>query len=262
MKLKKLWFLPILLMGLMLTGCSNNKEKKAAPILTKSQVIKKSQKAFKSGQVIQSIKLSTDTSSQTVIANTSFGGNNGTIFHINNQTTNKGKTQSSEEWINMNNVFIKGGGKWYRADLDTLSGHTYAELVDAIMNNKIISDPSSTLTKAYKMSRKGQTYTLTAKINDKKIMKDACQPIANTVGQSKNQEEIFKRILQYGKYQNMTVKMIVKDNKLVNCNIFTDLKVGKYMTARFGQSYGNFGSHDFMKVPDNALNAKELPTKK
>ena len=34
------------------------------------------------------------------------------------------------------------------------------------------------------------------------------------------------------------------------------------MTARFGQSYGNFGSHDFMKVPDNALNAKELPTKK
>lgn len=262
MKLKKLWFLPILMLGLILTACSNQKTKKAAPVLTKSQVIKKAQKTFKSGQVIQSVRLGTDTSTQTVIANTTFGGDNSTVFHINNSTTNKGKTQSSEEWVNMNNVFINGGSTWYRSNLDSLSGHNYAELVSSIMNNQVIFNPSSSLTKAYKMTRKGQTYTLNAKVTDKKTMQDASDQIISTIGQTPAQEAVFRRILKYGKLQNMTVKMVVKKQKLYSCNIFINLKLGKYMTARFGQSYGNFGSHDFLKVPTIALNAKELPKQK
>lgn len=90
MKLKKFWFLPILLLGLVLTACSNNQKENTAS-LTKSQVIKKSQKAFKSGQVIQSLRLGDATSAQTVTANTTFGGDDSTVFHINNQTTAKGK---------------------------------------------------------------------------------------------------------------------------------------------------------------------------
>lgn len=162
----------------------------------------------------------------------------------------------------MNNVFINGGKSWYRSTLDKLSGHSYAELMEAVVNNSVIFDPSDSLIKAYKMKQKDQTYTLTANLKDQKTMKEAASQIAGTLGQSSAQEAIFRRLLKYGKYQNMTVKMIVKNQKLYSCNIFINLKVGKSMTARFGQSYGNFGSQDFLKVPSNALNAKQLPTNK
>lgn len=263
MKIRKLWLLPILLLGLVLAGCSNKSNtKKSATALTKTQVVQKAKKSFKSGQVIQSVRLATDTSTQLVTANTIFSGNNGTIFHITNQTTSKGKTQSTEEWVNMNNVFINGSSTWYKAKLDSLSGHSYAELVNAIMDNKLILDPSSKLVKAYKMTRKGQTYTLTANLTDKTLMKNASEPIIATVGQTSAQESVFRRILNYGKLKNMTVKMVVKNNKLSTFTVFVNLKLGKYMTARFGQSYGNFGSQDFLKVPTSVLNAKALPTTK
>lgn len=258
-KFKKVGFLLLATLALGLTGCSKSNTKKADPVLTKSEVIKKAQKPYKSGQVVQSVRLSTDTSSQTVIANTIFGGDNSTVFHINNQTTSQGKTRNSEEWINMNNVFLNGGHTWYRANLDTLSGHTYAELLSAIMDNDVINKPSSTLIKAYKMTRDGKTYTLKATVTDKKTMKNALDPIVATLGQTAEQEKLFRRMQKYGTYQNMTVKLVVKNNKLFNCNIFINMKLGKLNKARFGQSFGNFGSHDFLKVPDTALNAKALP---
>ena len=102
MKLKKtiigLSFAALFLLG----GCSKQ-EKKAVPALTKTQVVQKMKKGFQSGQVIQSVTLGTDTSSQVALANTTFGGKN-TVYHITNQTTNKGKTSSNEEWVNLNNV--------------------------------------------------------------------------------------------------------------------------------------------------------------
>ena len=58
----------------------------------------------------------------------------------------------------------------------------------------------------------------------------------------------------------MTVKEVVKNNKLATFNVFVNMKLGKMMTVRVGQSYGNFGSHDFLKVPTNDTNAKNLPT--
>lgn len=247
---------------LALTACSNQAKPKNDKPLTKSEVISKSQKPFKSGQVIQSVSLSTDTSNQTVIANTTFGGNNGTVFHINNQTTSQGKTSSSEEWINLNNVFINGSSTWYKSDLDKMSGHTYSQLLDNIMNNKIINNPGKVLTKSYKLTRKKDTYTLSADIKDKKAMQKALDPIVTTVGQTDNQQAIFKRLAKYGKYQNMTVKLVVKNKKLFRANIFVNLKIGKLMTAKFGQSFGNFGNNDFLKVPDAALNAKPLPEAK
>jgi hypothetical protein len=58
----------------------------------------------------------------------------------------------------------------------------------------------------------------------------------------------------------MTVKAVVRDNKLAGFNVFVNMKLGKMMTVKVGQSYGNFGSHDFLKVPTSATNAKPLPT--
>lgn len=257
MKFKRI-FIAACLMGALIAGGCSKQQKKSEPVLTKSQVVDQTKKSFKSGEVIQSIRLSTDTSTQIVSANTNFGGDP-TVFHITNQTTSKGKTQSSEEWINMNNVYLNGRSSWYKAKLDKLSGHTYAELLEAITNNTTMTDPSPKLVKAFKMKRNKNTYTLTADIKDQKLMKDAADPIFGTTGQSAAQEKVFRRVQKYGKYQNMTVKAVVKNKKLTSYNLFINMKLGKLMKVRLGQSYGNFGSHDFLKVPDSALNAKPMP---
>lgn len=151
MKLKKtiigLSFAVLFLLG----GCSKQ-EKKATSALTKTQVVQKAKSSFKSGQVIQSVTLGTDTSNQVALANTTFGGKT-TVYHITNQTTSKGKTSSTEEWVNLNNVYINGQDTWYKADLEKLTGHNYADLTDAIMNNHMITNPSDKLVSAYKMKK-------------------------------------------------------------------------------------------------------------
>ena len=258
MKLKKAIIGISLAAVFLLSGCSP-KEKKADPVLNKTQVVQKMKKGFKSGQVIQSIILGTDTSNQAAIANTTFGGDS-TVYHITNQTSSKGKTRSSEEWVNMNNVYINGRDTWYKADLEKLTGHSYADLTDAIMNNHLITNPSAELIKAYKLKRNKNTYTLTAKTSDKALMKKAATPIFDTTPQSTGQAKVFKQIQKLGKYKSMTVKAVVKNNKLATFNVFVNMKLGKMMTVKVGQSYGNFGSHDFLKVPTNATNAKNLPT--
>lgn len=246
---------------LLLGGCSQPKKAKSTPILNKTQVVQKAKKNFKSGQVIQSITLATDTSNQVAIANTTFGGNS-PVYHITNQTTtsNSNKSASTEEWINSDNVYIVGPDAWYKANLQKLTGHSYTELTDAIMNNHFITNPSDKLVKAYKMKRDKRVYTLSAKITDKDLMKKAASPVFNTVAQSINQARTFKQIQKYGKYKDMTVKAVVKNNHLSTFNIFVNMKLGKLMTVRIGQSYGNFGSHDFLRIPDSATNAKPLPT--
>lgn len=258
MKFKKIFIAISLGTALLLGGCSQQK-KAADPVLTKSQVIKKTQKNLKSGQVIQSIRLSTDTATQLVSANTNFGGNP-TVFHISNQTTSKGKTQSTEEWVNGNYVYLNGRSTWYKTNFEKLSGHSYAELLDAITNNQTMLNPSDSLVKAFKLKRNKKTYTLTATIKDKAIMKKAAEPIFSTTAQSVAQEKVFRRIQKYGKYQNMTVKAVVKNKKMTSYNLFINMKLGKLMKVRLGQSYGNFGgNNDFLKVPDSALSAKQLP---
>lgn len=132
-KLKKAFIGISLATLFLLGGCSQQKKNTADPVLTKSQVVQKAKKSFRSGQVIQSVTLGTDTSSQVALASTTFGGES-TVYHITNQTTSKGKTRSSEEWVNLNNVYINGRDTWYKADLEKLTGHSYADLTDAIMN--------------------------------------------------------------------------------------------------------------------------------
>ncbi|WP_236629393.1 MULTISPECIES: hypothetical protein [Lactobacillus] len=258
MKFKKLIIACAAFTALIAGGCSKQQSKKAEPVLTKSQVIKKSQKTFKSGQVIQSLRLSTDTSSQLVVANTIFGGEP-TVFHITNQTTSAGKTRTSENWATASNLYINGSKTWYKTDLEKLTGHSYAELLSVIMNNKVIFNPDQALLNAYKMKRNKQTYTLTAKLKDPKMMSTAAEQIISTVGQSSEQEQVFRRVQKYGKFKDMTVKLVVKKKKLAAANIFVNMTLGKYMKVRLGQSYGNFGSRDFLKVPTNALNAENLP---
>lgn len=80
MKFKKLIVGITVLAALVVTGCSKQ-QKKAQPILTKTQVINKSQKSFKSGQVKQSLTLGTDTSAQVITADTGFGGTPNRLPH-------------------------------------------------------------------------------------------------------------------------------------------------------------------------------------
>lgn len=257
MKLKRAFIYVFLTATFLLTGCSQKAKKPT--VLNKTQVVKIMKKNYRSGQVIQSVALSTDTSTQRVIANTSFGGE-ATVYHINNQTTSQGKTRSSEEWVDANNVYLNGQNTWYKANLEKLSGHSYAQLTDAIMNNQLLTNPSDKLVKAYKLKRNKQTYTLTAKITDSAMMKKAAEPIFTTTPQSSQQAKVFKQMQKLGKYKSMNIKGVVKNKKLVLFNVFINMKLGNTMSVKIGQSYGNFGSHDFLKVPTSATNAKDLPT--
>lgn len=258
-KKKIVWLIPLL--ALSLTACSQ-KQKQAAPKpLTKAQVIKIASKSFKSGQVIQSVKLASDETNQVVTANTVFGGQQAT-FHINNQITSKGKSSRSEEWISSNHVYINGSSSWYKANLERLSGHTYADLVSAVYNNPVLTNPAPKLLNSYKLSHKKSTYTLKATISDKQIADQVVAPIAQTLAQAQNQAQVLKRIRKYSTKQKLQVELVVKDKKLAYANMFVTAKLGKKMNIRWGQSYGNFGSHDFLKVPTNVLAAKDLPTSK
>ena len=57
----------------------------------------------------------------------------------------------------------------------------------------------------------------------------------------------------------MTAKLVVKNKKLYTFQYLVKIKVNKLMRFSAGQSYGNMGSRDFLKIPNNALNAKPLP---
>ncbi|MDF7638190.1 hypothetical protein PT285_01900 [Lactobacillus sp. ESL0791] len=258
MKLKKI------ITGLLLTAAlfglaACAKQKKAAePVLNKTQVIKIAKKDFKSGQVKQVISFGTDTTKQIITSSAAFGGNP-TVFHINYQTQSKGQTQTSEEWIDTNNIYFNGQSSWYKAGLETLTGHNYAQMIDAIMDNKMLADPPTALTKAYKMKRSRNTYTLTATIKDHGIMKQAIDPIFTTNNQSAKQEQSYRSIQKYGKYQDMPVKLVVKNGKLFSFTYTVNMSIDKTMTMSVSQTYNNFGSHDFLKVPNNALAAKPLP---
>ncbi|MEB3362908.1 hypothetical protein SDC49_02035 [Lactobacillus sp. R2/2] len=88
-------------------GCSKPK-KQSEPILTKSQVIKCSQKSFKSGQAKQTVTLGTDTSKQ-VVATTALFGGNPTVFQLNYETQSKGKTSPHKNGWTVQITFILTG---------------------------------------------------------------------------------------------------------------------------------------------------------
>lgn len=257
MQVKKIMLGLTLFAAFLAGGCSQQK-RQSKPALSKTQVIERAKKNYKSGQVIQSVRMQTDTATQVVAANTIYGGTP-TVFHLNNQISSNGKNQNSEEWVNENDLYLNGRSGWYKANLQTISGHDYAELEDAAMNNQFRSNPDAVVTKAYRMHRKGQTYTLKATLTNHHLMEEALTPIVNTVSQSTSQEAVFKRMQKYGKLQKMQLKIVLNRKQLLVFNVFVTLRLGKLMHVRFGQSYGNFGSHDFLRVPTTALNAKPLP---
>ncbi|MDF7668763.1 hypothetical protein [Lactobacillus sp. ESL0703] len=260
MKFKKIIIGLSLAAALIVGGCSK-KQKTSEPILTKTQVINASQKTFKSGQVKQNVTLGNDTSKQVVVTNAVFGGKP-TIFHINYQTQVKGKNQTSEQWAdNMNHLYFNGQSSWYKANLATTTGHSYADLVDAVFNNEMLMDPPAALTKSYKMTRSGNTYKLTATITDPKVMQKAVAPVFTTDTQSPKQLKAYQKLEKAGKFQDMTVKLVVKNGKLYSFNYLVNINLDKVMKLSVSQSYGNMGKQDFLKLPSNALGAKPLPKK-
>lgn len=260
MKFRKL-LLGLGITAALLTGGCAKQKKQAEPILTKTQVIEKSQKSFKSGQAKQIVNLKTDTSRQVVGSSYTFGGNPA-VFHVNYQTQNKNKTRNMEEWVsNTGAIYLNGQSTWYKDQVTSLTGHSYADMLDAIMNNKMLLNPPKSLINSYKMTRKGNTYTLKATITDQKIMKAATEPVFLTNTQGPQQLNIYRKLAKAGKFTKMNVKLVVKNKKLYTFNYQVNIKLGKFMHLNAGQSYGNIGSHDFLKIPNNVLNAKPLPKK-
>lgn len=243
---------------LLLSGCQQPKEK----VYSKSQIVKKAAKSHKSGEVIQSLKLSTDTSSQQVIA-TSYYGGTPQIFHVSTRLVNNNQTKSTNAWISSTNtIYLQGSQKWYKANATTVTGHNYAELQGALTANSLLTAPSKKLIKSYHLKRDGNKYTLKATIKDPELLKAAASPIVTTISIGQKQAQSIKQMMKRAKYQNMKVKLVYQNNKLVTFNYFVYLKIGKTYSLRLGQSHGNFNTHNFLKLPTEASSADSLQTKK
>lgn len=259
MKVKKLLLLAAAgLVMLTATGCQKQRTEST---LTKSQVIKKAAKPFKSGQLNQYLTLSNGTQSQKLTQATVFGGQNA-IFHTSNQLTNGDKQQTIDSWLTSNQFYINGRNTWYHADSQELLGYTYADMSDTIFNNQLLLDPSASLTKAYKLKHKGSLYTLTATVTDKQTIKDEASAIMGTIGQTAAQTKLFNRLTKAATFQKMTVTTNVQNGKLAGAKISLTGKIGHSMTLNLRQVYGNLGQHEFLKLPQATSDAKALPKEK
>ncbi|MDO4912650.1 MAG: hypothetical protein Q3960_03740 [Lactobacillus sp.] len=244
----------------LLSACGQ--KKKATPILTKNQVIKKAQKAAHSGEAIQTFKIKTATSSNYISSDIWYGGNP-LVLNIVYQQFNSNGNQSNKTsmWVNSNGIAYIHGQKWYKTNLVKFTGHNFYDFYNASSQSPMLVDPADSLIKAYKMKRQGQTYTLTATIKDKSILDDALNPILNTASLGTKQQEAFNNFLKKSKFKNITVKLVYKNGQLASFNYTVHYKLQIYQ-LELSQQIGNQGKQDMLTMPQETGNAVDLPTNK
>lgn len=257
MRHKKILLGIALIGAIFLAGCSkaNTYTKQSAkehPV-TKTQVVKYSQKDFDNGEALYSVTLNDGKHKHTIKSDYEFGSKP-TIFHVIGRMQSGKKQMYTDNYLDIDNSYARTTG-WKRTDYDKITGKNYASLVNNIVNNDLIFNPDKRLVKAYTLKNNaGQdTQLLSATVRDSAVMKKYAATMADLASQSKSQKELFRELIKRGKFQIMTSKAVVHAKRLTAFSSAITLKYDKYV-IKLEEGYFNFGKHSKMQIPDEVIN--------
>lgn len=255
MKIKSAFVILTAAVGLFMTGC----QQQSQPQLNKSQVVKKAQKPFKSGQVKSQMTMDSGAMKESITSTTVFGGKN-TVFHTRSHIKMDDSTTGFNSWLAPSGFYLIGKKGWFKTDSEKAMGYNYSDVQYSIVNNPLIQDPNPALVKAYKMqyNPKKKTYTLTANIKDKKILAQVTKNIMGIMSQSRKQSQNFDTWQDMASFKDMKVKAIVANNKLSSFRVVLDVLLNKQAKLHLDQTYSNFGDYEFLQLPAEAGKAKTL----
>lgn len=269
MKFKKLLgIIGLSLAALSLTACHKPKDySNHAPAVTankmnKQDALKIMRKGFSSAQVKQKLLLTNDNKKipdQTLMNQIVFGGKP-TIIQLQTQTKSGKKVKGMAMWITDNKAYLLGKkNKYYSANYNKFSGHTYADLLDILMNNYNITNPDSKLAKAEKLTKNGNQYVLSAQLTDKGIMKNTASKIMTVLAQSPQQAMMLRLMNKQASFKTIYLKAIFEQKQLVSYRETVVADLGKSAQYSVSEEYTNFNRFGNIKLPPATQNAKKLP---
>lgn len=259
-----------------LTACSsstvknyNNKTiKRNDDTITIKRARKIMNRGFKNGLVKQQLKIVTDQphnkqKTQTITNQIAFGGEN-TVMQVISQTKSGKKIQGFGVWLDPNNSYIQGKkGIYYKVNYQKLTGHSYADMMDTIINNYNITQPDQAIKKVQKIEKKNNhVYELSATLTNKRIMKETTNKIFQSLGQAPAQAQMLKYMAKQANYQEIIIRANLRGDRLIDYTEQVIAKLGKNNQITISQHYSNFGGYPNLKLPDGVQNAKPLPRTK
>lgn len=271
MKINKILSLVgISLLGLSLSACnkpkdySNHNPAVTANKMNKQDALQIMRKGFSSAQVEQKLLLTNSNKKvpdQTISNQLIFGGKP-TVVQLQTQSTNGKKKQGMAMWVTDNKTYLLGKkNQYYYVDYAKFSGHTYADLLDILINNYNITNPDPKLVKAENLTKHGEQYVLSAQLTDKAIMKNTANKIMTALSQSRPQKMMFDAMNKEASFKTIYLKAVFQQRQLVSYKETIVANLGKNMQYNISQEYTNFNRFANIKVPQETANAKKLPEK-
>lgn len=247
----------------------NNKTiKRNSDIITVKRAQKIMGRGFKNGMVKQQFQIVTDEphnkqKQQKIINQVVFGGPN-TVMQVLSQTKSGKKTQGFMAWLDPNNSYLQGRKNvMYTVNYNKLTGHSYADLADTIINNYNITQPDPVIKKTEKIEKKqNNVYELSATLTNKRIMKDTTSKIFQSLPQAPQQAKMLKFMAKQANYQEIIIKADLRGDRMLSYTEQVIAKLGKNNQITVSQQYSNFGGYPNLKLPDEAKSAKPLPKSK
>lgn len=256
------------LLGLSLSACnkakdySNHNPAVTANKMNKQDALKIMRKGFNSAQVKQKLFLTNSNKhipDQTVSNQLVFGGEP-TVVQLQTQATNGKKKQGMAMWVTNSKTYLLGKkNQYYYVDYAKFSGHTYADLLDILINNYNITNPDSKLAEAEKLTKNGNQYVLSAQLTDKAIMKDTAGKIMTALSQSRPQKMMFDAMNKEASFKTIYLKAVFQQRQLVSYKETIVADLGKDAQYNVSEEYTNFNRFSNIKIPQETANAKKLP---
>lgn len=256
-----------------LTACSsktvknynNQTVKRNDDTITVKRARKIMGRGFKNGLVKQQLRIVTDLphnkeKTQKIINQIAFGGPD-TVAQVISQTKTGKKLQGFGVWLDPNNSYIQGKkNTYYKVNYQKLTGHSYADLMDTILNNYNITQPDPIIKKAQKIEKKNNgVYELSATLTNKKIMKETTNRIFQSLSQAPGQEQMLKFMAKHANYQEVILKANLRGDSMISYSEEVIAKLGKNNQITVSQNYSNFGGYSNLKLPSETKGAKTLP---
>ncbi|MDF7638416.1 hypothetical protein PT285_03070 [Lactobacillus sp. ESL0791] len=254
MNLKKTLVSLVAAVGML--SCGLMQPQKAAAAMNKNQVInivKKDASKVTSGKLNADMNFKVAKQPTTIKADGDFGGNP-LVSHINYSINTDGKTQNNEMWIDTKNkvTYTKHDDAWVK------SATSNDAMLDSVTNSALSKKNSSfykQLAKKGKLTRDGDSYVLTATINQKKQLKKLFASMAKQY-LNQGQYQQLEKHFSFGLYH---IKVTVTGEKLTSYQVKFSAKYGKTYSLAATVAVSDFGKNNQLAIPANVLAAAQLP---